>query len=48
MQQFIARVYRNDRHDFYALTRYHDVEEAHRDSAVFSFMHIMVFELMGH
>jgi len=26
-----APVYRNDAYDFYALTRYHDVEAAHRE-----------------
>ena len=30
-----APVYRNDRHDFFALTRYHDVEAAHRDPKSF-------------
>ena len=28
-----APVYRNDKHDFYALSRYADVEAAHRDPA---------------
>ena len=43
-----APVYRNDRHDFYALTRYHDVEAAHRDPAAFSSARGTVLELMGH
>src|SRR5436853_3226284 len=31
-----APVYRNDQLDFYALSRYHDVEAAHRDPATYS------------
>ncbi len=34
-----APVYRNDRHDFWALSRYEDVEAAHRDPATFSSAH---------
>ena len=40
-------VYRNDRYDFYALSRYHDIEAAHRDPATFSSSHGTVLELMG-
>ena len=43
-----APVYRNDKLDFYALTRYHDVEAAHRDPATFSSAKGTVLELMGH
>ena len=42
-----APVYRNDRHDFYALSRYHDVEAAHRDPATYSSSHGTVLEIMG-
>ena len=31
-----APVYRNDKFDFYALSRYADVEAAHRDPATYS------------
>src|SRR5688500_8828562 len=43
-------VYRNDRYDFWALSRYADVEAAHRDPATFSSAHGTVLELMdsGH
>jgi cytochrome P450 len=40
-------VYRNEKLDFYALTRYHDVEAAHRDPATFSSAKGTVLELMG-
>src|SRR5206468_6682407 len=40
-------VYRNDRYDFYALSRHHDVEAAHRDPATFSSARGTVLELMG-
>ena len=40
-------VYRNDRHDFYALSRYADVEAAHRDPATYSSRHGTVLELMN-
>ncbi|MEY2450093.1 MAG: hypothetical protein QOH79_3569 [Acidimicrobiaceae bacterium] len=43
-----APVYRNDKFDFYALTRYHDVEAAHRDPSTFSSARGTVLELMGH
>ena len=42
-----APVYRNERYDFYALTRYRDVEAAHRQPIVFSSSHSTVLELMG-
>jgi cytochrome P450 len=40
-------VYRNDRYDFYALSRFADVEAAHRDPATFSSRHGTVLELMS-
>jgi cytochrome P450 len=43
-----APVYRNDAYDFYALTRAHDVEAAHRDPGTFSSARGTVLELMGH
>jgi len=43
-----APVYRNEAYDFYALTRYHDVEAAHRDPGTFSSARGTVLELMGH
>jgi cytochrome P450 len=42
-----APVYRNEKFDFYALTRYHDVEAAHRDPATFSSAKGTVLEMMG-
>src|SRR6476620_10853493 len=42
-----APVYRNDEYDFYALTRFHDVEAAHRNPATFSSAKGTVLELMG-
>jgi cytochrome P450 len=42
-----APVYRNDKYDFYALTRYHDVEAAHRDPGTFSSAKGTVLEMMG-
>jgi len=42
-----APVYRNDRFDFWALSRYADVEAASRDTATFSSSHGTVLELMG-
>ena len=41
------RVYRNERFDFYALTRYDDVEAAHRDPVTYSSAHGTVLELMS-
>jgi len=40
-------VYRNDKYDFYALSRYADVEAAHRDFRTFSSANGTVLELMG-
>ena len=41
-----APLYRNDRHDFWALSRYEDVETAHRDPATFVSGHGTVLEMM--
>jgi len=40
-------VYRNEKHDFYALTRFADVEAAHRDPQTFSSARGTVLEIMG-
>jgi cytochrome P450 len=40
-------VYRNDRYDFWALTRFADVEAAHKDHRSFSSAHGTVLELMS-
>ncbi|HVN52649.1 MAG TPA: cytochrome P450, partial [Acidimicrobiales bacterium] len=40
-------VYRNDRYDFWALSRFEDVEAAHRDPKTFSSAHGTVLEIMG-
>jgi len=40
-------VYRNDKHGFYALTRFADVEAAHRDPQTFSSARGTVLEIMG-
>ena len=42
-----APVYRNDTYDFWALSRYDDVEAAHRDPTTYSSAHGTVLELMG-
>jgi cytochrome P450 len=42
-----APVYHNERFDFFALSRFHDVEAAHRDPATFSSAHGTVLEIMG-
>ena len=42
-----APVYRNDKFDFFALSRYADVEAAHRDPRTFSSAQGTVLELMG-
>lgn len=42
-----APVYRNDRYDFWALSRYEDVEAAHRDAATYSSAKGTVLEMMG-
>jgi cytochrome P450 len=41
-----APVYRNETHDFWALSRYADVEAAHRDPATYSSSHGTVLEIM--
>ncbi|MGQ0824523.1 MAG: cytochrome P450 [Actinomycetota bacterium] len=41
-----APVYRNERYDFYALSRFDDVEAAHRDPVTFSSAHGTVLEIM--
>ena len=41
-----APEYRNERFDFWALSRYDDVEAAHRDPATFSSAHGTVLEIM--
>ena len=42
-----APVYRNEAHDFWALSRYDDVEAAHCDPPTYSSSHGTVLELMG-
>jgi cytochrome P450 len=42
-----APLYRNDRHDFWALSRHADVEAAHRDPRLFSSAQGTVLEMMG-
>ncbi|MHB1712446.1 MAG: cytochrome P450, partial [Acidimicrobiales bacterium] len=42
-----APLYRNDRYDFYALSRFADVEAAHKDPATFISGRGTVLELMG-
>jgi cytochrome P450 len=42
-----APVYRNERFDFWALSRFHDVETAHRDPQLYSSAHGTVLEIMG-
>jgi hypothetical protein len=42
-----APLYRNDRYDFYALSRYADVEAAHRDNATYSSAHGTVLEMLS-
>ena len=42
-----APVYRNDRYDFWALSRFADVEVAHRDPATYSSACGTVLERMG-
>ena len=42
-----APCYRNDRYDFWALSRFADVEAAHKDAATFSSAHATVLELMS-
>ncbi|HSA49000.1 MAG TPA: cytochrome P450 [Yinghuangia sp.] len=40
-------VYRNDKFDFYALSRFADVEAAHRDTGTYSSAHGTVLEIMS-
>jgi cytochrome P450 len=42
-----APVYRNDRYDFWALSRFHDVEAAHKNSLTYSSARGTVLENMG-
>jgi cytochrome P450 len=42
-----APAYRNDRYEFWALSRFADVEAAHRDPALFSSAHGTVLEIMS-
>jgi cytochrome P450 len=42
-----APVYRNDRYDFWALSRFHDVEAAHRNPTTYSSSHGTLLERMG-
>ncbi len=42
-----APVYRNDRYDFWALSRFEDIEAAHRDPATFSSNHGTTLETMS-
>lgn len=42
-----APLYRNERYDFWALSRYVDVEAAHRDPATFCSSHGTVLEIMS-
>ena len=42
-----APVYRNDQYDFYALSRFHDIEAAHRDPERFSSSHGTTLETMS-
>ncbi|MCU1367696.1 MAG: cytochrome [Ilumatobacteraceae bacterium] len=42
-----APVYINEQHGFYGLSRYHDVESAHRQPLLFSSNHGTVLEVMG-
>ena len=43
-----APVYYNEQHDFYALSRFDDVLQAHLDPATFSSAHTTVLEIMTH
>ena len=42
-----APVYRNERYDFWALSRYEDVEAAHRDPHTYASSHGTVLEMMS-
>ena len=41
-----APLYHNERHDFWALSRYDDVERAHKDHHTFSSAHNTTIEIM--
>src|SRR6516225_9177165 len=41
-----APVYYNERHDFWALSRFHDIEMAHKDPETFSSSHGTTLEMM--
>jgi cytochrome P450 len=41
-----APVYYNDRHDFWTLSRFHDIEAAHKDPETFSSSHGTTLEMM--
>ena len=42
-----APVWHNERHDFWVLARYHDIETAHQDPETYSSSHGTTVELMG-
>jgi cytochrome P450 len=42
-----APVYYNDRHDFWVLTRFHDIEQAHKDVETYSSSHGTTLESMS-
>ena len=42
-----APLYRNDKFDFWALSRFEDIEKASKDTATFSSTHGTVLEMMG-
>jgi cytochrome P450 len=42
-----APVYRNDKYDFFAFTRFQDVENAHKDPVTYSSAHGITLEIMG-
>src|SRR5919109_480393 len=42
-----APVWHNEKHDFWVLTRYHDIEAANRDTATYSSNHGTVIEMMS-
>ena len=42
-----APVYRNDKYDFFAFTRFEDVENAHKDPLTYSSAHGITLEIMG-
>jgi cytochrome P450 len=42
-----APLYYNDRHDFWVLTRFHDIEQAHKDVETFSSSHGTTLESMS-